>query len=194
MKLTKKLLALALAAMLFVTAFAITSNNSEAVFFEPTPEEIAMLDESNLVAQETFFYIVDESGELVCISEKEALARGNTASLHTNSSYTSTAYFYKSGTNYYVRMDATAKEKRWFTKSVMKILPKNNTQWITHNTPYETKPTKITDTMGFFYPNGAPTDVSVQVSVYFDLDADEPLGPIWGSVATKKATLDSPGN
>lgn len=189
-KILSLVIAFAMVAMTATTAFAV---GVEEALILPTDEISSFsLEDDTLISAEDVYFICDEDGNLIDICKGDIPAvYKNTASSDLSGYSKATLKFYKSGSSYYVSLEASVvKNNWWFTKSKLQIRPKGNTNWTTHETPYETKPTSITDKISFYYPNGEPDDVSVEVKLSYSLSGEGFLEKAYA--LPNSITLDNP--
>lgn len=198
MKRTKRtlslLIALAMVLLSATTAFAAVPGAGEPVQVFPSPEELALLNESNLISAETIHYFVDEDGDVVDVVVGDVPTPYANSQDFRGAHYVANLYFYKVNETYCVSLTATSNSGYGFTKFVFKIRPKNGTQWMIHTTPCETRPTSISDVMAFTYPNGAPSNVTVEAKVDFTLRGDDFLELDTPWPFNSPYVLDNPGN
>lgn len=164
------------------------NNRNEAVLLS---EEEANVDRahSKLISETTLQIETDKNGNVINVySADQPRPYSNTHEFGTN--YTAKLKFYKSGGTYYVSLNATVDDSKWwFVKHQLKIRPKNNTKWFEHTNSYTSKPKSVSDEMYFSYPNGAPSKVTVEVKGYFSVRGPDFLDKTfrWDTV-----TLDNP--
>ncbi len=198
MKRTKRtlslLVALAMVLLSATTAFAAAPGTGEAVQVFPSPEELELLNESNLISTETIHYFVDEDGNVADIVVGDGPMPYSNSFDGTYAEYIINLYFYKVQSTYYVSMTLSARKDGWgFDSHKMLIRPKNNTKWMTHDTPHETHPKSVSDLMAFTYPDGAPSNVSVEVKLGFTLTGKDLTDRV-DIIPYLIHTLDNPGN
>lgn len=168
------------------SASVIVTPASEAVcsYVSEIPENATLLD------SESFLFVYDDNGKVTCYDSSSPMFY-DSSTIWDGDNYEATISFYQSGSTYYVKLSGSITDTRfWFTHHTLDIRPKNNSGWFSHDYSHETKPTSITDVISFNYPNGAPTDVSVEVKGSITVDGDGLLLYEYGYFGTR--TLDDP--
>lgn len=189
MKRTKRFISILLCTLFVVSSLStsvLAASNSEAIQLPVSelPSDAVLIDTT------TINFIVDKNGNLINVYEGYLITPYSNTHEWSGQDYSASLYFYRSGSTYYVSLEAEADEDWWFTYHSLKIRPKNNSGWFTHSYSHETKPSTISDLMSFHYPDGAPSNVTVEVDGSFYLSSDNFLEKsfYWPS----GITLDNP--
>ena len=167
------LFSLAMVGCFHVSAYAAeVETDSDYIFL--SPEEISMEDveQSTLIASQTFTAIFDENGGLVDVIEGDLPAPYANSDTWGGTSYTATVQFSKSeiANRYYVGLRGTASGDFWFSVCNFRIRPKGTSSWTERENKYTDKPTSVYEMIGFIY-EGSEDDVGVDVKGYFRMTA-----------------------
>lgn len=164
------ILMFALSTQLFVAPAFATSSNENAAPIVLSDEEVAALDlaEFDLIDTSTITAFLDKDGKIVDIIEGDVASMRSTVT-PSDTHFSAVIKFYKSGSTYYVSISVTAKPNRWWVETVeLSVLPTGLSDWMTRKdspgknggNTYNMPP------LAWRYPNGSPTNVSVDVKYY----------------------------
>lgn len=186
-------LILSIVMSLFATpAFAATPCDQDTAFMVSDGENDEAIDLSKctLLLSDTLTLITDDDGKVVDVFESDMPSAYGSITADTNRR-TITVNFYKSGRTYYVELTAKAKPDRWWIEELeLRFRPKDFPDWdITKRTPTVKKNT-CTVRGDFSYPNGAPSNVTVEVKWYIHTAGEYALEDFFGWSRTY--TLDNP--
>lgn len=168
-------------AMAVPASAASASENSAPI--QLSEEEMAALDFSEFTLIDSVITTVylDEDGNVMEI-EGDGVPSVYSSYTSRDTYYTTVTEFYKSGINYYVSITVTAKPSRWWVEKVkLSVLPTNGTDWMEREDAPGTKPNSYTlPAIGWYYPDGAPENVTADVKHYVHVAGEYALEDSYG--------------
>ncbi len=178
--------------LLALPAFAVTADDNDVsvIVSDGENEDAIDLSKCTLLLSETITLVTDENGKVTDIVEGDLPSVCGTITSNTSNRVV-TVNFYKSGSTYYVALTAKAKPDRWWIETLeLSFRPKNFSDWDTTKRSPLGKQNTCTIIGKFSYPNGTPSNVTVEVKWYIHTAGEYALEDFFGW--SKTYTLDNP--